>query len=107
MPVIGTSLLRGAGLSVDEFPGSAWMPAIGFSILSAAPQEDLMVMPVGRTYRAEDEIRASRWAKRMSSSDNGWPARELVLWVQAHTNMARNHVSDEDRDGPISSYGSR
>ena len=65
-----------------------------------------MVMPVGRTYRAEDEIRASRWAKRMSSSDNGWPTRELVLWVQAHTNMARNHVSDEDRDGPSSSYGS-
>ena len=57
MPVIGDSLLRRAGLSIDEIPGSAWVPATGFSILSAAPQEDLMVMPVGRTYRAMDETR--------------------------------------------------
>ena len=57
MPVMGDSLLRRAGFSIIEIPGSAWVPATGSSILSAAPKEDLMVMPVGRTYRAMDETR--------------------------------------------------
>ena len=57
MPVTGDSLLRRDGLSIDEIPGSAWVPATGFSILSTTSQEDLLVMLVGRTYRAMDEIR--------------------------------------------------
>lgn len=63
-----------------------------------------MDMPVGRTYRAMGDpgpIAEQSCPPRIMDSRQ----RELVFWDQAHTNMAPVHVSEEGRDGPISSCG--